>query len=162
MIRLSLPSARTDAGATLVELIVSIVVISIGLAGILLVMTRNVSSSADPLIQHQAIAIAEAYLEEILAKDFTDPDGGETGGPEPGETRATFDDVNDYNGLTNNGARDQNDTPISKLGAYTINVTVTNQAWNGIPAAAVLLVTVTVTGPGGVTFTLSSYRTSYT
>jgi len=46
-----------NAGATLVELVVSIVVISIGLAGILSVMNRNLSSSGDPMVQHQAIAI---------------------------------------------------------------------------------------------------------
>lgn len=149
------------AGATLVELVVSIVVISIGLAGILLVMNRNVSSSGDPLVQHQAIAIAEAYLEEILAKEFTDPDGGETGGPEAGETRAIFDDVNDYNGLSDTGARDQNNSPISGLGGYNVAVAVVSQAWNGIPAADALLVTVTVTGSGGVTVTLSGYRTRY-
>jgi MSHA pilin protein MshD len=149
------------AGATLVELVVSIVVISIGLAGVLLVMNRNVSSSGDPMVQHQAIAIAEAYLEEILAKEFTDPDGGETGGPEAGETRGTFDDVNDYNGLVDTGARDQNNNPIAGLGGYNVGVAVVSQAWNGIPAADALLATVTVTGPGGVSITLSGYRTRY-
>lgn len=149
------------AGATLVELVVSIVVISIGLAGVLLVMNRNVSSSGDPMVQHQAIAIAEAYLEEILAKEFTDPDGGETGGPEAGETRATYDDVNDYNGLVDTGARDQNNNAIAGLGGYTVSVSVVNQAWNGIPVADALLATVTVTGPGGVSITLSGYRTRY-
>lgn len=153
--------AYRHVGATLVELVVSIVVISIGLAGVLLVMNRNVSSSGDPMVQHQAIAIAEAYLEEILAKDFTDPDGGETGGPEAGETRATFDDVNDYNGLIDNGARDQNNSAIAGLGGYTVTVSVVNQAWNGIPVADALLATVTVTGPGGLSVTLSGYRTRY-
>lgn len=153
--------AHRNAGATLVELVVSIVVISVGLAGILLVMNRNVSSSGDPLVQHQAIAIAEAYLEEILAKEFTDPDGGETGGPEAGEARATFDDVNDYNGLADAGARDQNNNLIPGLGGYNVGVAVVNQAWNGVPVADALLATVTVTGPGGVTITLSGYRTRY-
>jgi len=152
---------RRQTGATLIELVVSIVVISVGLAGILLVMNRNVSSSGDPVVQHQAIAIAEAYLEEILAKEFTDPDGGETGGPEAGETRPTFDDVNDYNGLSNAGARDQNDNAIAGLGGYNVGVTVVNQAWNGIPVADTLLATVTVTGLGGVSITLSGYRTRY-
>ena len=161
MNRKSLNWFQRQTGATLIELVVSIVVISVGLVGVLAVMNRNVSSSGDPMTQHQAVAIAEAYLEEILAKEFTDPDGGETGGPEAGETRATFDDVNDYNGLPDIGARDQNDIPIAGLGAYNVGVTVVNQVWNGIPAADALLVTVTVTGIGGVTITLTGYRTKY-
>ncbi|HLF23180.1 MAG TPA: hypothetical protein VI565_04590, partial [Burkholderiales bacterium] len=82
-------------------------------------------------------------------------------GPEAGEMRPTFDDVNDYNGLSNAGARDQNDNAIAGLGGYNVDVTVVNQAWNGIPVADALLATVTVTGLGGVSITLSGYRTRY-
>lgn len=52
------------------------VIISVGLAGILSVMNITTRASADPLAQKQALAIAEAYLEEVLAMPFTycDPD----------------------------------------------------------------------------------------
>ena len=53
-------------GVTLVELVISIVVISIALAGTLAVMRRTTASSADPMIVRQAVGVAEAYLEEIL------------------------------------------------------------------------------------------------
>ncbi len=68
--------AGAECGLSLVELVIFIVVISVGLAGILGVMNFTNRSSADPLIQKQALAIAEAYLEEILAMPFTycDPD----------------------------------------------------------------------------------------
>ena len=142
-------------GVTLVELVVSIVVIGVAVAGVLAVMTRNTQTSADPMVQHQATAIAEAYLEEILTKEFSDP-----GGPLI-ETRPTFDNVADYNGLTNNGARDQNDNPIIGLEDYTVNVTAVGQALNGIGAANSILVTVTVTLPQGGNIAVSGYRTKY-
>ena len=141
-------------GVTLVELIISIVVIGVAVAGVLVVMTRNTQSSADPMVQHQATAIAEAYLEEILTKEFTDPGG-------PPETRATFDNVADYNLLINNGARDQNDNPIIGLESYKVEVEVLNEGLNGIAAANAFRVTVTVTHPQIGAIPVSGYRTNY-
>jgi MSHA pilin protein MshD len=142
-------------GTTLVELIVSIVVISVALSGVLMVIVRNTSASADPMIWHQAVAIAEAYLEEALTKEFTDPNP-----PEGGETRATFDDVGDYN-FTDNGARDQNGNLINGLGGYTVQVQAVQEALNGIALADVWRVTVTVTPPNGGVIAISGYRTNY-
>lgn len=139
-------------GATLVELVVSIVVISVGLAGVLVVMDRNVRASADPILVHQATAIAEAYLEEIALKSYTDPDGTNVG-----ETRPTFDDINDYN-FTDVGARDNTGgaLPISGLEAYTVTVATAAATLNGVAGTRV---TVTVTPPFGAPMvTLSSYR----
>lgn len=58
-------------GISLVELIIFIVIISVGLAGILLVMDTTTKSSADPLIHKQALAIAESLLEEVQLQPFT-------------------------------------------------------------------------------------------
>ncbi|MHB8535231.1 MAG: type IV pilus modification PilV family protein [Sulfuricaulis sp.] len=153
-----MPSLFFARGVTLVELIVAIVVIGVALAGVLVVIVRNTESSADPMVWHQATAIGEAYLEEILSKDFTDPDGSNVG-----ETRATFDDVLDYNGLTDIGARDQNNNPIAGLGGYTVTVKVTAPPapLNGIAPANVWLVQVTVASPFGGSVVLGGYRTNY-
>jgi MSHA pilin protein MshD len=142
-------------GATLVELVVAIVIIGLAMTGVMMVFVRNTSSSADPLIWHQATAIAEAYLEEVLSKNF-DPNG-----PEGPETRDVFDDVGDYGGLTDNGARDQTNTPISGLEGYIVNVTVTPTALNGIAAANSLRVAVRVTSPFGGNIVVSGFRTNY-
>lgn len=61
-------------GMTLIELIVFIVVVSVGLAGVLSVFSVTVRNSADPLVVKQALAVADSLLEEILLKDFCDPD----------------------------------------------------------------------------------------
>ena len=88
-------SRQRVRGFTLIELILFMVVVAVALAGILQVMNVTVAASANPMVRKQAVALAESILEEILQKEFSDPDGvnGET-------TRATFDNVADYNGKT--------------------------------------------------------------
>jgi MSHA pilin protein MshD len=61
---------------SLVELIVFIVIVSVAVAGVLLALNLTTRASADPLTQKQALAIAEALLEEVQLRSFTfcDPD----------------------------------------------------------------------------------------
>ena len=66
---------RRQAGTTLIEVVIAIVIISIAVSAVLMALTMTVGYSADPMIRHQAVAIAEAYLEEITLKAFVDPDG---------------------------------------------------------------------------------------
>lgn len=68
----------TQLGTSLIELIMFIVIVSVALAGILLVMNTVTRGSADPLIHKQALAIAESLLEEVELMPFTfcDPDDG--------------------------------------------------------------------------------------
>jgi MSHA pilin protein MshD len=104
------------------------------------------------MFQHQALAIAEAYMEEIRLKDFAI-------GPET--TRASFDDVRDYNGLTDVGARDQNNNLIAGLNDYTISVTVVNDGLNGIAAADSLRIDIVVSRALIDDILLSGYRVNY-
>ena len=70
------PERRKSLGLSLVELIVFIVIVSASVAGIIGVITVTTRSSADPMIHKQALAIAEAMLEEVQLQPFTycDPD----------------------------------------------------------------------------------------
>jgi MSHA pilin protein MshD len=67
---------RRQAGISLVELVIFIVVVSTGLVGLLSVMNVTNRSSADPLVRKQALAIAESILGEVMLMPFTfcDPD----------------------------------------------------------------------------------------
>jgi MSHA pilin protein MshD len=152
---MSLPSANRQRGVTLVELVISIVVIAIAVSAVLGVLSRNVERSADAMIVTQAVSIANAYLEEITLKPFADPDGID------GEAlRPDFDDVDDYNGLVDAGAVDQFGNPIPALGGYTIAVSVApSAALPGVPPAEALLVNVRVSLAPYVDYTLSGYRT---
>lgn len=164
--------AKYQQGVTLIELVISMVIISIAVVGVLLVMTFTSSHSADPMVEHQAVAIAESYLEEIMLLPFDEDaaSGGITAegalGPDAGESRGTFDDVNDFAGLADIGATDLNGAPISGLANYSVAVTVSTDGDLGpvgskVAAADAQLVTVTVTHTSGVAITLSGYRTRY-
>ncbi len=168
-----------------------IVITGIAVAGVLGAMNLATRASADPLIQKQALAIAEAYLEEVLAMPFTycDPDdlsagtatsatvgaGGCTAtiealGPEPGpETRGSttvpFDNVNDYNGLSGTPATIEG-TAIGGLSDYQVSVSVTGEDLgplaSTVASASSLRVTVTVTHSiSALTVRLDGYRTRY-
>ena len=58
-------------GVTLIELVIFIVVVSIAVVGLLQIFTRATASSADPQLRKQALAIAEAMLDEIEGARFT-------------------------------------------------------------------------------------------
>lgn len=145
-------------GVTLVELVVTIVVVAVAVSGVLALVSATASRSADDMLQVQAVAIAESYLNEILQKPFgVDPCA-------PGCTRTLMDKVGDYNGLVDVGAHDATGTAVANLGSYTVQVSVVNRTLGkapAVPAAQSELVTVTVTSPNGYSVALSGYRTSY-
>jgi MSHA pilin protein MshD len=158
------PLRRRQGGVNLIELIIAIVVISIATTGVLLVYATAVRYSADPMIQQQALAVAEGYLDEILSRPVNDPDGvaTETGGAEAGETRATYDDMQDYDNIIDSppqnqlGSTDWNLDGQPDLPGYTVTVDVLpNQIVNG---ATMARVDVTVSFPPVVNFTLTGYR----
>ncbi len=146
---------RRHFGFTLIEVITTIVVLAIAAGALLSVFTGTIRGSADPMIQQQAVSIAEAYMEEILLKDFNDPDGI------GGETRSTYDDVRDYNALPDTVVRDQNGNAIGALSAYSITVSVTGDVLNGIAASNSLRVDISVDHPAIDPIVLSGYRTNY-
>ncbi len=148
---------QSQSGVTLIELLVSIVIVSVAASAIIGVLAMTTQSSADPMIRHQAAAIAEAYLQEILLKPITDPDGvdGEAG-------RANFDDLDDYDGLADAAARDQFGNLIAGLGAYSVAVSVNaSSALPSVPLADAVRVDVTVSRGADINFTLSGYRTRF-
>jgi MSHA pilin protein MshD len=181
-----LRAQRRQSGLTLVELIVFVVIISVGLAGILGVLNFASAKSADPLIRKQALAVAEALLEEVSLMPFTycDPDDPAAAtatstagcatpesltspGPEAaqGESRysttAPFDNVNDYHGFTMSGIRDLTGAAMPGLGEYTASVTVSRGGLGVANPDDVALIAVTVTGPGSESVTLHGYRTRH-
>lgn len=173
-------------GFTLIELVLFIAVVGAGVAGTLLVYDYSSRSSADPIMRKQALAIAESLLEEIQQMPFTycDPDDpavstatssagctvAEAIGPEAGETRYSattpFDNANDYHNYNTAievpaGMKDISGAVIPGLSGYNAAVTVVQSSLNGIPASDSLLITVTVTGPAGVTVVVDGYRIQY-
>lgn len=140
-------------GSTLIELIITIVIISIALTGILSVVNLTTSHSADPMVQQQAIAIADSYLEEIMLLPITaNPDVSVAG------DRSTFDNIDDYNGLNDVGVKDQNGNTIANLQNYSVNVAISNET---ISTVDMKKITITVSRTGTQKIVLTGYRAVY-
>lgn len=126
-----LPSRQK--GISLIELIMFIVIVSIALAGIMLVMNQVSGHSADTLVHKQALTVAESLLEEIEAQPFSN-------------IQAAVNSV----------------TPASGIAGYSPSAGLDiTSAWNGITSGNVAQITVTVTDPAGNTYSASGYRTAY-
>lgn len=182
-------SAPRQRGTTLVELIVFIVVVSVGVVGVLSTIGPMVRDSANPMIRKQMAAVAESLLLEILRQPFTycDPEdaaaisatstAGCTGGavnsqdkggaplttPTPvGETRLVaplFDNVADYGGYVQNSVTDA--VGANAMAGYGVAVAVNRSgATFGLAPGDALEVAVTVSF-GTETFALSGYRFRY-
>jgi len=148
-------TSKLQRGFTLIELIIFIVVVGAGLAGILSVMNTTVKSSADPMVRKQAMAIAESLLEEVLLKEYADPAGGYSG-----SDRSQFDDVDDYDGYTTTGGIvDMVGVTVPGLSDYNIADVAVDISTDltGVSAKKVI---VSVTGRG-VEISLSGYRANY-
>lgn len=128
---------KPPKGFTLIELIITIVVISIALAAMLGAFSSSMARSADPMWRNKTIKLAQLYMDEILSKryDESTPIGGvpaatavscQPFSADTGElnNRALYDDVDDYDGLSErpvgvNGALD------ASYDNYQVAVTVT-------------------------------------
>jgi MSHA pilin protein MshD len=168
-------------GVTLIELIVFIVIVGVALTGMLAVLNLTARTGADPMIRKQMLAIAEGLMDEVAAQPFTwcDPDDPaaatainaaacatpEAMGFEVGETRGgavtPFDNVNDYNGLAGiTTSITGTPMPAGYTAAITVAPSALGPAANLVPAAASLLITVTVSF-NTENLTIEGYRTRY-
>lgn len=150
-------------GFTLIEIIVTIVVLAIASTALLSVFSSTAATSANPVIQQQAISIAEAYLEEISQKSFIDPDG-----IAEANDRSIYDNVADYNNLLGTVVSDQNNIAVTGLSDYEVTVTITNVALNTtngaantIPAADSFRIDIIVAHPAIDSIAITGYRTKY-
>jgi len=174
-------------GVSLLELVLTIVVVGVVGGGTLLALHQVTARSADPELRSQANAVARAYLEEVLLRSFCDPDFDPDGDPStacPVEctvsacsacggtgpllegSRALFDDVCDYDGLADDGAVDQTGTAIPGLETFNVRVTVDDAAeLNGLEGTSgeVVLIDVEVTHAGNdnVRARLNGYRANF-
>jgi MSHA pilin protein MshD len=147
------PAPAVTRGFTLIELVVSIVVLSIAVAGVVAGLTAISVRSADAMVSQQANAIASAYMNEVLQKPFGANDGQ--------VLRANLDVVDDYAGLSNAGVRDQTGAVVPGLAQFTVTVAVTPAALGLVPAGEAREVDVSVTHPSGISVVLSGFRTQH-
>lgn len=152
--------ALYQRGVSLIEIVVFTIVVGIAVAAITEVFSTTTRANADPLLRRQALAVAQALMEEISYKEFSNPPNGFTG-PYTPVNRAKFDDVMDYNGFSMNGIVYLDGTPIPGLGQYQVQVAAVPEAFGPVPIGQGLKITITVTDPIGEELVLDGYRANY-
>jgi hypothetical protein len=97
---------------------------------------------------------------------FTEPGGGTTLGPDAGEMRGTYDDVDDYDGLSQTPPQLRDGTALTEFTGWTRSVSVTFVNPDAPDVAAspadsqLKRIIVTVKSPRGVSVTLRGLRSS--
>lgn len=154
--------SKRETGVSLIELIVFIVVISVALVAILSVFNQSIVNSVNPIVRVSAIELAQAKMDEILARKFdaASPTGGvpACGSAELGAVvclgiapNALFDDVGDFDGQVE-----------SPLAGYTVTTRVVNAGVDlGLAADQARKITVVVAMPNGEAIQLASYKVNF-
>ncbi|WP_190287787.1 prepilin-type N-terminal cleavage/methylation domain-containing protein [Massilia sp. NR 4-1] len=154
--------SKRARGMTLIELIVAVVIISVGVAGVLLVFSRSAISSTDPQIRKQMAALAEGMMEEILRMPFAIASNGPSSNS---CARDSFNDIRDYAGYSQTSICDISGNVIPGLAGYGIQVAVGQPAnpalFAPLAAADLLEITVTVTRTGASNYQLIGWRSNY-
>lgn len=152
-------------GFSLIELVITIVVLGIALTALSSSLFNAVGKNADPLWQTKATQLSQAYLDEILAMKYQEdsPLGGEPAvGPcaITSETdRSLFDDVDDYHGLTETASfLDQTSGLASTYSGYNISIQVTCVDAQGNTSNNSKLIELTITSPTSESLIFSAYR----
>lgn len=180
---MSAPEGRRigrECGFSLVELVVTMVVISVAVLGISQALAFAFARQSDGLWQARAVALAESYVEEIMARRYDEaaPIGGvppcapaavacSAIGSDGGETRARFDDVDDYHGLDEQPPLDADGNPRAEYAQFRVQVSVSYldaaqvAAYGLDDASDAKLVTVSVTPPGEAAMRFPVIRANY-
>ena len=135
---------RNSRGLALIEVVIAIAVIATATGAVLAASSLGAVQQSRLYVQQQALSAAQSYLDEITGKPFADPDGVNN------ETqRARFDDITDYAGLRDVGARDAAGQVIAGLATFTVRVAVApSNAIPGIAAADLRRIEVRVAAAG--------------
>lgn len=176
------------AGFTLIELVIGIIVFSIALVMFTSLIVPQAIKSVDPIFQVRAAELGQSLINEIASKSFdeaSDRTGGSNLcttnctastdlGPDGVETRASFDDVDDYNGysmpdgdgkFTNTLGGELALDGTSLYAGFIASVTVVyDPGMDGSVDADIgntKRITVTVTTPNGEEINFSTFRSNF-
>jgi len=95
------PRRQSERAFTLLEALLAAVILAMAVAAIAMPFTAGAQNEMADARRTLAVALAQDLMEEILAKPFYDDQGATTLGPDGGErSRAQFDNIDDYHGLT--------------------------------------------------------------
>jgi len=122
---------------TLIELIVTIVVIGIVLLALVMSFQESLKLTGRQNDLRGSSVLVEDLMNEVRCKYFVNPQSPTNFGPEPGETlRRQFNDVDDYNGWTETPPRTVAGVILSNFTGFTRRVSVANVTATNFNGAA--------------------------
>jgi len=180
---------RQQMGVTLIELVISIVVIGIAATAILQSLGFLTLSNVDPMLRSQANLTAQSTLNEVMSHSFFDSDEDPriddsitnpavcpTPETDSGYNRRLWDNLCDFNSYDSDnddglapGIRNRLGSALPGLASYRVQVSITTD--NSLTLGdlsntagctpRIARITVTATDPRGQSIQLTGYRTSY-
>lgn len=149
---------------SLIESMLAVMILQVAVLGMIYTVNAghaHINSGSDIV---QASRLAEELMEEILTRDYSEPDGDVTLGPDTGEvSRAGYDDIDDYAGHSEpagNVTKFDGTLHDASLQGYSRAVSVTGSSITMDDLAHTVngkLVVVTVTLPKGREYQLSRF-----
>lgn len=117
---------------TLAETIVSTLLVGLVLVGTLQIVGPVIRSGSVMADKAVASNLARELSDEIATKYFTSPiiSDVESMGAAVGETRSTYDDIDDYHGIANSPPQLSSGSPMSNLSGWTRSVQVVHVDMN--------------------------------
>ena len=165
---------KRASGFTLIELIIGIVVFAIAMALLSSLLLPQAKRSVDPIFQRRATELANSLINEIQGKAYCENAtpwlavcDSHNLGPDNGEVRNLFDDVDDYDGLTIAQVHLNSSSSYQELYLnFSLSVKVFYDTdLNGLPDPVdnwgAKLILVTVTTPNGEALDFASYRSNF-
>lgn len=181
-------------GFTLIELVVGIVIFAVAMVLVVSFLQPQVRKGIDPIWQVRAASLGQSISNEILAKPF-DQNSNQVGGmdrcnegvpctasgalgPDAGENRGSYNDVDDYDGLNVTGEDIFNSLGLNTevdgtyiYAGFNVQVSVfydenldgldDDGSNSGTLVANKKLITVTITTPGGERIRITSVKGNF-
>ena len=159
-----------QSGATLIELVMTIVIIGVAVAGVVGSFSLVSGRSANSLFQTRAVELGQFYMDEILAQKYDEatpvggvpPVSGCTINAEEGSNRSAYDDVDDYDAINSAPPQTADGTSLSGYDGFEVSVSVVCAGGEvGLPASDAKRIDLSITGPADSEFSLSAYRANF-
>ncbi len=148
---------------SLIEALMAMAILGIGVVAVSAALTAGTQQSVAVADIRLATELAEAMMEEILALPWDDPGGASAPGPEAGETRASFDNVDDFAGYSEAAGAVVDATGTAYAAAYSRLARAVSQSAASLQPGAFgtavsgLQVTVTVTQDGNTLASITRF-----
>ncbi|SRR5712691_6457767 len=155
-------SARN--GLALAESVVALFIVTL----MIVAAMRGVGTAGKARLSQKdrakGVALAEQLMSEIMQRRYTDPGPSPVFGPESGQTRATYDDVDDYHNLVETPPQDRTGVIVPGTTGWkrATRVEYMDQGLLGTilnTDTGIKRITITVTSPAGRVTTLVALRT---